>query len=134
VATVLDLENDSKALAATLGYAVADSWADRESPFSGAKAFVRVVWTEQTQPGSNQILRLAEVEVTFARRLVGVESYQTIHQIVQTDLSRATELDRWSNLASVRVSPRPEIDAEREPEKVGQVVVFSIRARVALEV
>jgi len=133
MSTLTNLENDVKGLCAALGYSSADSWADRDQHFVGARSFVRVEWSEQVTQGSNLTLRLAEVAVVWARRLAVGETYQTLHQALQVDLAAATVVDTWVALASVRQSPLPEIEAENRIEKIGQVLTFTTRSRVALE-
>lgn len=133
MATLVDLETDAKSFAVVLGYAAADSWADRDVSFVSPRAWVRVAWSEELQQGSNSTLRLAEIEVIFARRLATGQSYQQLEQLLLADLASATVLNNWVSMNSVRQSPRPEVEAADELAKVGQVCFFTIRARVALE-
>lgn len=133
MATLVDLENDVKGLVAAIGFTAAQSWADRDISLTGPRAWIRVAWSEELQLGSNGTLRLAEVEVIFARRLAVGQSYQALEQAALADMVAATTINTWISLASVRQSPLPEVESEDELAKVGQVVSFSIRARVALE-
>lgn len=133
MATIADLVADVKAWASGLGFATDREWADREAPFTGARAWVRVVSTSEVPVGSNLTVSIAEVEVTFARRLGAAESYATALAAIHAAMSAATIVESWSDMASVRMTPAPELEPERELEKVGQVLVFAIRANVALE-
>lgn len=127
------LEDDVKGLAAGLGYPAADSWADRETPFTGRRSFVRIVTTEQVPVGSNLTVWIAEVDCEFAARLAPLETYEQLHTYAAGAMFNATDLLAWTVLPSVRQSPVPEVEVNREPAKVGQVIVFGVRARVALE-
>lgn len=133
MATLADLLAQTKTWATGLGYDTSREWADREQPFAGGRAFVRIVSASQVVTGSNQTVALAEVEVTFARRLGPTQSYADLLAAIQPTMAFATLPLQWSGLAAVRTSPVPEIEFERELEKVGQVLVFAVRAQVALE-
>lgn len=133
MATIADLVANVKTWAFGLGYATDREWADREQPFTGSRAWVRVVSASQVLTGSNQTVQLAEVEVTFARRLGAAESYATALAAIHATMASATVVGDWAAMAAVRASPLPELEPERELEKVGQVLAFSIRAQVALE-
>lgn len=133
MATVADLIANVKTWATGLGYATDREWADREAPFTGARAWVRLVSTSEVTAGSNLTVQLAEVEVTFARRLGAAETYATALGLIHATMAAATIVNSWSAMAAVRMTPAPELEPERELEKVGQVLVFAIRANVALE-
>jgi hypothetical protein len=133
MSSLLDLETDAKSLATGLGYTVAASWADRPASWTTDRAYIRTTETEQLPLGSNFLVRTAQVEIRFGRRLQPLQTYQALADQVTADLQNATRLDLWTVLASVRQSPVPEIEVTEEMQKVGQVVFFAVRARVALE-
>ena len=133
MATVADLVSQVKAFAAGLGFDSAPDWADRPQPVTGTRALVRVVSTSEVAPGSNSTVRLVELELTFALRMSAPTTYATWLGVMHAVMVSSTDVDSWANLAAVRASPLPEVDTERELEKVGQVLVFAVRAQVALE-
>jgi hypothetical protein len=133
MAGLLDLETDAKALATGLGYTVVASWADRPAAWTTQRAYVRITDTEQLQVGSNLLVRTAQVEIRFGRRLAPLQTYQALADQATADLQNATRLDLWTAMASTRQSPVPEVEVTEELEKVGQVIFFAVRARVALE-
>jgi hypothetical protein len=133
MSSLIDLTNDAKGLATGLGYSVVASWADRPASWTTDRAYVRVTNSEQLQIGSNLLVRIAQVEIRFGRRLQPLQTYQALADQVVADLQNATRLDLWTNLTSTRQSPVPEIEVTEDLAKVGQVIYFAVRARVALE-
>ncbi len=133
MATVADLVAHVKSFATSLGFDSSPDWAERPQPISTTRALVRVVSTSEVALGSNSTLRIVEIELTLALRLVAPTAYSTHLATMHTAMVASTDVDSWANLASVRASPLPEVETERELEKVGQVLAFAIRAQVALE-
>lgn len=134
MATIDDLADQVAAWLTSLGFDSTRLWADRPTPISGqTRGFARVTSSSEVQLGSNGSLRIVELEVTFARKRGTIESYATVLDGMHIALANATKVSEWVNLAAVRQSPLPEIEIERDLEKVGAVLVFSIRAQVALE-
>lgn len=133
MATVADLVANVKALAAGLGFDSVPDWADREQPIASTRALVRIASTSEVALGSNSTVRLVEVELTLALRMAAPTSTATWLAAMHATMVSSTDVDAWANLAAVRASPLPEVETERELEKVGQVLVFAVRAQVALE-
>ena len=133
MATVADLVSQVKAFATSLGFTSTPDWADRPQPVTGTVGLVRIVSTSEVALGSNSTVRLVEVELTLALRMASPTSYATHLATMHAAMVNSTDVDSWANLAAVRASPLPEVDTERELEKVGQVLVFAVRANLALE-
>jgi hypothetical protein len=140
MANVGDLYDQAFTIAATLGYDTTSASAFgrpvRIENLGGSQlATVYIAATEEVVAGSNLILRIAEVEVTFASQaLEGSQAaIRAVERNAAIDMQFATETDRWTALAAVRSSPTPEVEISRDLERVGRAVVFSVRARVALE-
>lgn len=134
MASIDDLADQVAAWQTSIGFDSTRIWPDRPKPITGStRGFSRVVSTSQVSIGSNNVVRVVELEVTFARKRAPLESYATILDAMHVALDQATRVSEWINLAAVRQSPLPEIEIERDLEKVGAVLVFSIRAQVALE-
>lgn len=134
MASIDDLTDQAAAMLTGLGFDTTVIWPEREKPISGSsRAHVRVVSTSQVARGSNEVVRVVELEVTCARKRVSTEDYATVLDWLMVRLDQVTRINDWSNLAAVRQSPLPEIEIERDVEKVGQVLVFSVRVNVALE-
>lgn len=133
MATVADLVADVKAFATSLGFDSTPDWADRPQPLTTSRALVRVVSTSEVALGSNSTVRLVEVELTLALRMTSLAARSVWIAAMHLAMVSSTDVDAWANLASVRASPLPELETERELEQVGQVLVFAIRAQLALE-
>jgi hypothetical protein len=140
VANVGDLYDQAFSIAAALGYDVTSASAFgrpvRIATLGGNDlATVYIAATEEVIAGSNVVLRIAEVEVTFAKQaLEGSQAaIRAVERNAAIDMQSATETARWTALAAVRQSPVPEVEISRDLERVGRAVVFAVRARVALE-
>lgn len=134
MATLANLEDQVDAALAAAGWTTTLGWAEKPVRVeSGAhRAWTQVRRSELVITGSNQSVRTAEVVTTFARRSLAPATDITEAAILG-DLSAYTDPRWWSALAAVRESPIPEVEVEREPERVGQVLVMALRVRVALE-
>lgn len=134
MATLDDVVDQVAAWLTSLGVDSTVIWPERPTPISGtSRGWVRVVATSEVAAGSNLTRRLAELEVTIARKVGPAESYATALDWIHVRLDQATRVSEWIALAAVRQSPLPELEIERDVEKVGAVIVFSVRAQVALE-
>lgn len=138
-ATLADLESDIEtALSAAF-------WADQNAVTRLEQrltrgglgvSYVLIVRSTDVVTTSNQVKIMAEVLVSFAVRAAsGTLSHigdaeRTINNVAMRTFTVNTF---WSGLDAVSVSPMPEVEIESEPERIGEVITFTLRVRVALE-
>ena len=134
------LENLQDNIATTLtasSYVVRASWGlpDFKLTAATSHARVKITQTELLTTGSNVSIRTAEATIEIARLSAGVESadFDALETLVNGYISDLTDPDYWAGVTGVRQSPLPEVEIESEPERIGLVISFGLRVRVALE-
>lgn len=100
---------------------------------TGSKtARVKIAQTDEAVVGSNLRVRTAEVVIEVWERGTNIWALETIETSINTLLSSIVSVAFWEGIASVRNTPTPELEVESEPERIGEVLTFQVRARVAL--
>lgn len=117
-----------------LGYDVSVDWEDRDQPMVGtSRVLAHVLSTSEVALGGNSSIRLVEIELTVARRRAPLETYAAVRATMHSAMIQAASVSAWVALSSVRASPLPDVEPSRNLEKVAGVLVFAVRANVALE-
>lgn len=114
---------------------VLGSWSEPDAgPATGTlTARVRVSQTDEVRVGSNLTVRTAEAVVEVWKRGTNIWALETVEAEINAALESIVALTFWTGIAEVRQTPEPEIEIESEPERIGEVLTFAVRARVALE-
>lgn len=136
MATLEDIEDNVRTQLNATGYAGDSSWSVVAGPLTASsRATIKVVQSELLDAGSNVSIRTAEVVVTVRRLSTSPSAADlaTLEAVVNANLEQLTAASYWSDVTGVRASPLPEVEVEAEPERVGLVISFAIRARIALE-
>jgi fumarylacetoacetate (FAA) hydrolase family protein len=138
VSTLTNLESDlGTALAAeSISELDASTRTEQLVARSALVASAQIVHAEEIALNSNVTTTLAEVVLRVVQRAAGstLTQIESAEDLLRAELETLSAHSWWSALSSVRSGPAPEIETEAEPERIGECITFTLRARVALEV
>ena len=116
------------------GCLIYTSWSEPPPAATGSKMCrVHIASTEEVFAGSNSSIRTAEVLVEVWKRASNIASMEAMETDINTALDQLIATAFWQAIPEVRNSPLPEVEVDTEVERIGEVLRFILRVRVALE-
>ena len=138
MSSLSDLESDLETAltAESITPLSASSRTERLVAQSALVGTIQVAHAQEVPMGSNVSVTVAEVLLRVVQRAAGstLAQIETAEDALRAELETLLAHSWWTDLTSVRSGPPPEIETEAEPERIGECVTFTLRARVALEV